>query len=125
MKKVNLKKSIKSKKEKIIDECEAKYDFKSNSWKITIVIILVIIESFIIRTKLTSKYILEFYSNKIFLQVSFLVRSLIYEKFPKHQKPVDEFVQLVPEKYADSELVEWTPAPAPIDRPGEPGNLGF
>lgn len=30
----------------------------------------------------------------------------------------------MPEKYLDSELVEWEPAPAPISRPEEPGNLG-
>ncbi|XP_031629086.1 polypeptide N-acetylgalactosaminyltransferase 13-like [Contarinia nasturtii] len=95
--KSNLRKYIKTtKNDQTIEEHEAKNDFRSNSWKITLIIIL----------------------------ASLFVRNLIYEKPPKRQNYTDEPVQLVPEKYSDSELVEWKPAPAPINRPGEPGNLG-
>lgn len=35
------------------------------------------------------------------------------------------FLELVPEKYNDDELVEWEPAAPPISRPDEPGDLGI
>lgn len=36
-----------------------------------------------------------------------------------------DFLELVPEKYNDGELVEWEPAASPISRPEEPGDLGI
>lgn len=41
------------------------------------------------------------------------------------RRPTDGFLQLVPETYGDDEVVEWEPAPAPVSKPGEPGNLGI
>ncbi|XP_031622984.1 polypeptide N-acetylgalactosaminyltransferase 13-like [Contarinia nasturtii] len=90
-----------SENDQIIKDCEKvetqnERFFKSNGWKTTFFIVL----------------------------VSLFVRSLIHAKAPKYHKNADGFLDLVPEKYADSELVEWTPAPPPISRPDEPGNLG-
>ncbi|XP_055295467.1 polypeptide N-acetylgalactosaminyltransferase 13-like [Sitodiplosis mosellana] len=84
-----------------IKECdtveETKNGFlKSNGWKTTFFVVL----------------------------ISLCVRSLIHSKAPKYNKNAKGFLQLVPEKYLDSELVEWEPAPEPISRPEEPGNLG-
>lgn len=36
-----------------------------------------------------------------------------------------DFLEIVSQKYNDDELVEWEPAPPPISRPEEPGNLGI
>lgn len=41
-----------------------------------------------------------------------------------YNRKTDGFLQLVPETYNDDELTEWTPAPAPVSRPEEHGNLG-
>lgn len=60
-----------------------------------------------------------------YLQCSLLVRHFIFSKLPAHQRRTDGFLQLVPETYHDDELVEWKPAPAPISRPDEPGDLGI
>lgn len=59
-------------------------------------------------------------------KVALFVRTLIHSKAPKYKvdKSKEGFLQLVPEKYLDSELVEWHPAPDPINRPDEPGNMG-
>lgn len=40
------------------------------------------------------------------------------------ERTKDGFLELVSEKYNDDELVEWEPAPAPMSRPEEPGDLG-
>lgn len=37
----------------------------------------------------------------------------------------EPFLDLVPEKYDDQHLYEWKPAPEPISKPDEPGNLGM
>lgn len=36
----------------------------------------------------------------------------------------DDFLQLVEEHYNDAVLFEWQPAPPPVSKPDEPGNLG-
>lgn len=36
----------------------------------------------------------------------------------------EEFLKLVPETYDEADLVEWEPAPPPISKPDEPGDLG-
>lgn len=56
------------------------------------------------------------------LQVSLLIRT--YWK-SSNDGVRDEFLEIVPEKYNDDELVEWEPAPPPISRPEEPGDLGI
>lgn len=58
------------------------------------------------------------------LQGSLLIRSLNYSKDSNDRRTRDGFLELVPEKYNDDELVEWEPAPKPISRPEEPGDLG-
>jgi len=72
--------------------------FKLNGWKTTLLIVL----------------------------VSLIVRSLIHSNKPAsaYNRRKHGFLELVPETYRDDELVEWTPAPAPVSRPGEPGDLG-
>lgn len=37
----------------------------------------------------------------------------------------EPFLDLVSEKYEDRELFDWKPAPEPISKPDEPGNLGM
>lgn len=37
----------------------------------------------------------------------------------------EPFLDLIPEKYEDQDLYVWKPAPEPISKPGEPGNLGM
>lgn len=59
------------------------------------------------------------------MQVSLIVRSLIHSKPKKPKIKPDGFLELVPETYDDSELVEWHPAPTPISKPDEPGDWGI
>lgn len=37
----------------------------------------------------------------------------------------NDFLKLVDEHYDEKDLVEWEPAPPPVSRPDEPGNLGM
>lgn len=37
----------------------------------------------------------------------------------------EPFLDLIPEKYEDQDLYEWKPAPEPISKPDEPGNMGM
>lgn len=37
----------------------------------------------------------------------------------------EPFLDLIPEKYEDQDLYAWNPAPEPISKPDEPGNLGM
>lgn len=52
------------------------------------------------------------------------MRIFICSKLPAYRRKADGFLQLVPETYDEDELVEWEPAPAPISRPEEPGDMG-
>lgn len=55
-----------------------------------------------------------------------MIRTLnYYSKDSNEVRTKDGFLELVPEKYNDDELVEWEPAAAPISRPDEPGDLGI
>lgn len=105
---------------KVCDKTEEKNEgyIKSNGWKTTFFVVLVNSKY---KNKRKIENIFEILSHS---QISLFVRSLLYAKAPKYQKNADGFLQLVPEKYLDSELVEWEPAPDPISRPEEPGNMG-
>lgn len=59
------------------------------------------------------------------LQVSLAIRSLIRSnKTSLYNRKTEGFLELVPETYRNDELFKWTPAPPPVSRPEEPGNLG-
>lgn len=69
---------------------------------------------------------LQFFFLSFSLQGSLLIRSLnYYSKDSNDGRTKDGFLELVPEKYNDDELFEWEPAPPPISRPDEPGDLGI
>lgn len=107
--------------DKEITKCESTKCrfFKSNGWKTTFIIVLVKENVFF------SGIIVVLKHHNDILQVSLILRSLIHAKSSKYKVKTDGFLELVPEKYDDSDLVEWQPMPAPISRPEEPGNLGI
>lgn len=109
---------------KTCDEDDAKNEgfFTSNGWKATFFIVLVNFRSSPKKKKLLKHSVL---MSSIYSQVSLIIRSLIHAKSTKYNENSNEFLELVPDKYDDSELVEWEPAAAPISRPEEHGNLGI
>lgn len=66
------------------------------------------------------------FSSKISLLIRILVHRESTPTKPMADFAADDepFVDLIREKYEDHELYEWKPAPEPISRPAEPGNLG-
>lgn len=47
------------------------------------------------------------------------------DEFVAHVETVDDdVIQQVNEHYNEADLFEWEPAPPPVSRPDEPGNLG-
>lgn len=71
---------------------------------------------------------MEFKFNICSSKVSLVLRSLIRPR-QKHEISIplgpdeEPFLTLVPEKYDEKDLFKWTPAPAPVSKPDEPGDM--